>query len=825
MAILAQKKTYSAYYGDFRGVDFSNDHTQVDTRRFAYAVNMYKDYQSGEGKAIETIPGFRRRFKSPAGAPIYGVHTFAPRGGEEIVLVHAGSALYLWSDISKTVNVELDAAVILPAPTQVEVVGTTIDQFIVTLDAISPAAVVAVTKTDGTKLDNDLWGFAEGLLTIQSSELRDGGTVTVTYMETVLKGEDAVYSGMSPQKSTSFVFNNRLYLIDGVNYIYFDGEGIHNVVDNVYIPTTYIGIVPGGELGDSGAEYEQRNMLTPYFYNTFYADGVTKEFYLNDSNLLEGDVVVTVYGEVQSADAYSFDHEKGLVTFSKAPAKPEDAGYPESYAGIMVKAGKALGDSNAITGCTIAAVHADRIFFSGNPNYPCRIWYSGRNAFTGVIDPTYFPILHRVDAGVSNVPVTALLSVADTLMALKGDTQQDGSVYYFTPVTTGDDVVPIVYQSVRGLAGIGCLGAAVNFLDDPVFVSRLGLEGVGQLSTRLERAIEHRSSLVDAKLANAPLENASLAEWNGYLWLLCDGEVYLADSRQRFTHDGGTMQYEWYYLNDIGIYDSQYEEYRYADRLYDELIGLHVPYADAHGEEWMLPLALHGNAGKVANPPDVSGAQSVTVYSITVDNRRVSYVVEPVTSAGGEIIGYEAFFVTSKGGMTGGVFHAANAVYSMHNNVYFSTESGELCSFNFDLRDEDGEIPSLEYTFNGRAIYCGCATKMDNCGVPGMTKSTVKKSTVIKMKALQVIATRVKVRTNNKPYEQISRIGSARFTFDNIDFDDFSFTDESDGLFAVKEKEKKWVEKQYYLYSDEFRRPFALYYLTYRYHVAGRYKQ
>ena len=34
---------YTRYYGNFRGVDFSSDQTEVHEQRFAYAINMYKD--------------------------------------------------------------------------------------------------------------------------------------------------------------------------------------------------------------------------------------------------------------------------------------------------------------------------------------------------------------------------------------------------------------------------------------------------------------------------------------------------------------------------------------------------------------------------------------------------------------------------------------------------------------------------------------------------------------------------------------------------------------------------------------------------------------
>ena len=80
------------------------------------------------------------------------------------------------------------------------------------------------------------------------------------------------------------------------------------------------------------------------------------------------------------------------------------------------------------------------------------------------------------------------------------------------------------------------------------------------------------------------------------------------------------------------------------------------------------------------------------------------------------------------------------------------------------------------------------------------------------------------MRTNREPFKQIARLSSNVFTFNDLDFADFSFLGEEQNLFGVKEKEKKWVEKQYYVYSDEYMRPFSLYYIAFRYRVAGRYK-
>ena len=114
---------------------------------------------------------------------------------------------------------------------------------------------------------------------------------------------------------------------------------------------------------------------------------------------------------------------------------------------------------------------------------------------------------------------------------------------------------------------------------------------------------------------------------------------------------------------------------------------------------------------------------------------------------------------------------------------------------------------------------------MDNCDIPHLTKSTIKKSTVVKTKTLSSSAIKIKVRTNKKPYEQIARVNTGLFSFDGMDFSDLSFNTQDHGISTIKEKEKKWVEKQYFIYSDEFMKPFALYNLSYRYKISGRYKE
>lgn len=817
--LLQKRDEYSRYYGDFRGVDFSSDHTQVHDQRLAYSVNMFKDYQSGQGKAIETVPGFRRKadFFDPelyegTDFTVYGIHpmNFTDSEGHDTI-VHCGTELYLWARGS-THNIRARDIVILKdgKPTESE------DVFEYETGI---SGIVAVYDREGNSFPINTFTDEGKIYT----SAQDGSSVIVEHIE---KSAKELYGGMVGHQSRSFFVMNDMYIIDGENFLRVrkDDDGSAKVenaayVETAYVPTTYIDLLPTLTAEDiKGRKYQHMNFLSNRFVNTFIADGETKEFHLLDK--FDNIVSVKVYDveySLASAGAigngqYRVNKDNNSIEFGEAIKKPEDNGLPAGTAGIVITAAVQYNEeftslAKQITGCTLYALFDGRVFFSGNPLSPNTLYWCSLNPDTALPDVSYWGMYDHIQVGQEdNAPITGLVPVANTLMVLKGDSKSDGSVYYVTPEATGDKLYPVTYVKQSGLNGIGCLGASCNFLDDPVFVSRLGLEGVGQLSTRLERAIEHRSSLVDAKLCNEDLKTAKLVEWDGYLVLLVNGRIYLADSRQRYTHETGVMQYEWYYLEDIGVYDNMKEEYKYSS---------YSIFADG------LEGDINDESVKVCLNTEKSGfvvPSSCNVVEATVAGRKY-YVVRD---------GDMAYLVEPTGGMITtkeSKYYPAVTIESIDGNLFFGTGNGVVCSFNFDMRGVDGSIDPKWYTFDGRAILCGVATKMDNCGIPHLVKNTVKKSTVIKTKTYQTSAAKIKVRTNNKPYEQIARINSTIFSFENMDFSDFSFLTTEQSLFAIREKEKRWVEKQYYIYSDEIGKPFALFYIAFRYNVAGRYKE
>ncbi len=878
MGVLSKAVTeYSRHYGNFKGVDFSNDHTQVHASRLAYLVNMYKDYKSGQGEALETMAGYRRRADfsktvavnsdgianatevADSNREIYGIFYFKAKlaGGAERVVVHSGKKLFLWRNYPSSVNIPTSKVISAPAPTRSdEVGGITLYTYDIAF-AFECDGVISVKTQSGSDITGVAsFNKATKTLSLTSSEVADGDLLEVEYYEGVATDADLLYSSMNEHRSEYFIFNNLLYIIDGKNYLVYDGEEIMPVVNYgdkhpVYVPTTYINIVPSGVNADIGKEYEQRNILTPRFKHTFVADGETKDFYMNEGNL-DSIVSVKVYGV--ETTAYTTDLVNGKITLSTAPKKPEETAradgskYEQGYAGVEITASKVFKTidgvtdnmsniAELITKCTLCTTYDGRVFCTGNPDYHNYIFFCGRNS-TGYADPSYFGILNYMQDGVGMSPITGIMCVSDTLMVLKSDTQQDSAIYFHTATDSNLHLMPRIYPSVQGLSGLGCMGACCNFLDDPIFISRLGVEGVGQLKIASERSNEHRSRLIDTKLVNTDLSQVSLEEWGGYLCVLTEGRIFLADSRQRYQDETGAMQYEWYYLENIGTWDNQYREYKYSSVLPEELVGATVEY---DGEVYDLELAESVPAlyddpknlcGEIVNEPDSRGRADITICSkpITVHIGEtdytvgVSYAIYDVKDEAGDVIERHAYLCETKGNYTGGQFRKAVVLRSISDNLFFGCENGIVCSFNFDLRGEDGELPTSSYSYDNRTIVCGCATVMDNCGIPHLTKTTIKRSTVIKTKSFKNSSAKVKVRTNKKPYAQIARINNAVFSFEDLDFSDLTFNTTEQSLFAIKEKEKQWVEKQYYLFSDEYLKPFALFSISYRYRVAGRYK-
>ena len=337
-----------------------------------------------------------------------------------------------------------------------------------------------------------------------------------------------LYAGLNPRRSESFIYNNIWYFKDGINYLQYDGQTIGEVVG--YVPTTTIARRPAG----GGTQYEDINMLTGIRINTFLADGESTEYNL-DAQGIDTDFGLVVKVNDVVVDNYDVDTTNGRVIFAQAPSKPLTDGQDN----VSIKFRKTVqGYRDRINHCTLLQVFDNRVFFSGNQDYPNVIWHCSLN------DPTYCSDLDYYNEGLDLAEITGLVAGNNALWVFKEPSQANTTVFYHNP--TIDSEYGKIYPSSHSSISTGCVGKAINFNDDISFFSERGMEGInGDVTT--EQVIAHRSSLVDSKLlAESNYKDMLLEEWEGYLMVFVDDKVYLADSRATFTNENH-VEYEWYY--------------------------------------------------------------------------------------------------------------------------------------------------------------------------------------------------------------------------------------------------------------------------------------
>lgn len=342
-----------------------------------------------------------------------------------------------------------------------------------------------------------------------------------------------LFSELNEAVSNSFVYENTWYFKDGKHYLQYDGTNIHAIEG--YIPTTSIARKPNG----GGTDYEDINMLSGRRINTFLADGGSFDFYLDAFNIDEDfEPIVRVNGAIVTD--YTVDYAAGKISFtSAAPDAPDTDGQDN----ISVEFQKTVpGYRDAILKCTLLQVFDNRVFFSGNKEYPNMVWHCSLNDPSYVSDQDYYP------EGLDAAQVRGLVAGNNALWVFREPSQANTTVFYHTP--TIDDEYGKIYPSVHSSVTTGCIGKAINFNDDIVFFSERGMEGIsGDVTT--EQVVAHRSSLVDRKLIAEPgYKDMLLEEWEGYLFVFIGSKAYLADSRTAFSNEGH-IEYDWFYW-DLG---------------------------------------------------------------------------------------------------------------------------------------------------------------------------------------------------------------------------------------------------------------------------------
>jgi hypothetical protein len=355
------------------------------------------------------------------------------------------------------------------------------------------------------------------------------GKMIVHSGKNLWEDDKIIFEGMAEHRSNFFIYKKNLYIKDGANYLVYDGKECKPVEG--YIPTTTIGRNPAG----GGTVYEDVNFLTGKRKNQFLADGEATEYHL-DVESFDSDFIPIITVNDKNVTDFTAYFDKGYIKFNKAPDAPATVGQDN----VIIQFKKTVeGYRERIEKCTLLEEFDNRIFFSGNPDYPNMLYHCALE------NPEYCRDLDYYTEGVDDSSIKALVSGNNALWVMKEPSQTNTTIFYHNP--TIDDTEGKIYPSTHSSISTGCVSTGINFFDDIVFFSERGMEAIsGDVTT--EQVLAHRSTLIDNKLLNeANYKDMILEKWQGYLLVIIDNKIYLADSRTMVTMNNHA-EYEWFYL-------------------------------------------------------------------------------------------------------------------------------------------------------------------------------------------------------------------------------------------------------------------------------------
>ncbi|MCL1820281.1 MAG: hypothetical protein FWG36_06465 [Oscillospiraceae bacterium] len=220
------------------------------------------------------------------------------------------------------------------------------------------------------KLDGRINGFHS--LNVNGTEIRLIHAGTKLFR---LNGSNAseIYSGMNNAFSSSFVWNETLYLLDGKEHILYDGSRIIKPGEKAYIPTTCV----------LRKNHEAPNLLSGMRINTFCGDNNTRVFFLDAKDLDNTPAYAYVNGALLP--------EGGGISISRTLGQVSFATIPANDASISIYFSKTIPNGlEKINKCRWFNLEGEKnsakIALLGNPDTPRTAYISDS------MNPNYFPL-------------------------------------------------------------------------------------------------------------------------------------------------------------------------------------------------------------------------------------------------------------------------------------------------------------------------------------------------------------------------------------------------------------------------------------------------
>ena len=525
---VSPNEIHTKYYALFRGVDFSKDASMVDDEHSPDARNIISDSGGFPEKRIgwRTVMNFS--------APINGIFRFGAEG-KECTIVHAGTELYkLAGEEKKLLIRDIADRKSVGKYFKGKLCILTGEEFLV----FDGEKCVCAGECEGVYAPTTL--ISRGPMYVGSADIYKDETFLAWKESGIMKNKDgsAVESGVmpedagvnlvSPKRKNSFEYPKKSYatfILDATI-----DEGSRVIMR--YIPT-------GEVLFDVTVRMS--------------AD-IARYYHPEKGDIINGDLLGDISTETAPYDDYRIvignSKKNGCGYVICNPITTNITGYfriPGIDDFSIEYSHKVDGHADRINKCTVLDVFENRVFFSGNPDFPNADWYSGVN------DPLYIPDINYTEIGLDSSGIMGYLRTGDSQAILKSD--GDGATIYMRSYQMQSDG-KVIFPLRQGTSGLGAISksAVLTFLDDPLYLTRNGVYAIAMQDISSERALNIRSTRINRKLlGEEKLSDALMCEWNGYMLLAINGNVYVADAAQKQfpLNKTNTFEYEWYFWTDI----------------------------------------------------------------------------------------------------------------------------------------------------------------------------------------------------------------------------------------------------------------------------------
>lgn len=378
-------------------------------------------------------------------------------------------------------------------------------------------------------------------------------------------GDEVIYEGANDERSKSWQFNDKLYIIDGKKLLVYWKETktendettttyhVEPVEKTAYVPTLTISKNPDG----GGTAYEDLNLLQPGFVESFLGKASVKDYALSFGGLDDTEVTAKKMGtdgewiDLKEGTDFTVNRETGVVTFTNAPGVSPVTGEDN----VKITAYRTVeGYAERINHCSFGTLYGvnggnDRLFLSGNPDYVNYDWHSEQ------YDPTYFPDTSYARLGSDSSAIVGYSTVSSYLATHKDDLERDQNIIMRTGSTTDGKTIFRVSNSLQGAGAIARFSFAY-LATEPLFLTSQGVYAVTAQDITGEKYAQNRSFYLNGKLLEEEdLSQAYACVYKDMYWLCLNDVAYILDGLQPTMTDKqmpyATRQYCAFYRTNV----------------------------------------------------------------------------------------------------------------------------------------------------------------------------------------------------------------------------------------------------------------------------------